>query len=229
MRSSIPEHCRSEANQKRHLPMPAIACEELIAEVEGAVQGGSMARRARMLQQITGLFLAEAARLSEQQIGIFDEVIVRLVDQLEPRTLVHLSKMLADVPSAPREATRRLAWHEDASVAAPVLRNCKRSPSMIFSRSRPIAASSTSSPSRTGKRWAKPLPTFCWRALTRMSAGRLQAIPAHGFPIWAIRRWPPARNVMTPSRILWHCGPTRRPRFSAYFSPTSRRRCGPGL
>jgi uncharacterized protein (DUF2336 family) len=105
--------------------MPAIASADFIAEVEGAVSGGSPARRARMLRQVAGLFLSDAARLNEQQIGIFDEVIVRLVDRAEPQSLAHLSLTLADVPAAPREAMRRLACHEQASVAAPILRNSK--------------------------------------------------------------------------------------------------------
>jgi uncharacterized protein (DUF2336 family) len=102
--------------------MPAIAC-DIIAEVEGAVRGGSPARRVQILRQVTGLFLSDAARLNERQIGIFDDVMVCLLEQVEARTLVHLSTMLADVPSAPKQATRRLACHEEVIVAAPVLRN----------------------------------------------------------------------------------------------------------
>jgi uncharacterized protein (DUF2336 family) len=49
--------------------------------------------------------------------------MVRLLEQVDTETLAHLSITLADLPSAPKEATRRLAGHEEASVAAPVLRN----------------------------------------------------------------------------------------------------------
>jgi uncharacterized protein (DUF2336 family) len=103
--------------------MPAIASADLIAEVEGAARCGSPARRVQMLRQVTGLFLSDADRLSEHQIGVFDEVMVRLLEQVETQTLAHLSMTLADLPSAPKEATRRLACHKEASVAAPVLRN----------------------------------------------------------------------------------------------------------
>ncbi len=103
--------------------MPAIASADLIAEVEGAVRCGSPARRVQMLRQVTGLFLSDADRLSEHQVGVFDEVMVRLLEQVDTETLAHLSITLADLPSAPKEATRRLAGHEEASVAAPVLRN----------------------------------------------------------------------------------------------------------
>lgn len=102
--------------------MPAVAY-DIIAEVEGAVRGGSPARRAQILRQMTGLFLANAARLDERQIGIFDEVMVCLLAQVDTRALAHLSTMLAGAPSAPNEVTRRLACHEEANVAAPVLRS----------------------------------------------------------------------------------------------------------
>lgn len=102
--------------------MPAIAY-DIIAEVEGAVRDGSPARRAAILRQVAGLFLADAARLSERQIGIFDEVLLCLLEQVEARTLAQLSALLAEAPSAPREVIRRLARHAEASVAAPVLQH----------------------------------------------------------------------------------------------------------
>lgn len=102
--------------------MPAIAC-DIIAEVEGAVRGGSPARRVEMLRQVAGLFLSDAARLNERQVGIFDEVMLCLLEQVEAHSLAQLSMLLADAASAPRQVTRRLACHEEASVAAPVLQH----------------------------------------------------------------------------------------------------------
>jgi uncharacterized protein (DUF2336 family) len=105
--------------------MPVIAC-DIIAEIEGAVRGGSPARRVQILRQVAGLFISNAARLTGRQIDVFDEILVCLLDQVDARSLAHLSIMLAAVPSAPREVVRRLARHEDATVAAPALRssNC---------------------------------------------------------------------------------------------------------
>lgn len=102
--------------------MPAIAC-DIIAEVEGAVRGGSPARRIQILRQVAGLFISNAARLDERQIGIFDDVLLCVLDQVEARALSQLSIMLAEVPSPPREATLRLACHEEPNVAVPILRN----------------------------------------------------------------------------------------------------------
>jgi uncharacterized protein (DUF2336 family) len=101
--------------------MPGIASAELIADLEGAVQGGSSARRVQMLRQVTDLFLSGGDRLNQQQIEVFDDVLVRLIERIEARALTQLSTTLADVAAAPREAVRRLAFHEEANVATPVL------------------------------------------------------------------------------------------------------------
>ncbi|RZN26025.1 DUF2336 domain-containing protein [Bradyrhizobium sp. Leo121] len=105
--------------------MTAIASTELIAELEDVVRAGSPERRIRILRQVASLFLADADRLSEHQIEIFDDVLVRLIGAVEARTLTKLSAPLADLRSAPREAVRRLAQHEDAAVAVPILRKCE--------------------------------------------------------------------------------------------------------
>jgi uncharacterized protein (DUF2336 family) len=93
----------------------------LIAELEGAVKGGSSTRRIQMLRQVTDLFLSDADRLNEAQIGVFDDVLVRLIERMESRTLAQLSATLSKSDLAPKEIVRQLAYHEEASVAVPVL------------------------------------------------------------------------------------------------------------
>ena len=102
--------------------MTISASSDFISELERAIEGGSLARRCQMLRQITSLFLADADRLSEPQVAVFDEVLTRLMAGIEMQTLVHLSRTLADLPWAPKESIHRLARHEEALVAAPVLR-----------------------------------------------------------------------------------------------------------
>ncbi|WP_157787912.1 DUF2336 domain-containing protein [Bradyrhizobium elkanii] len=53
---------------------------------------------------------------------MFDGILVRLTDSVELRTLTTLSRSLADLRLVPRELARRLANHDDADVAAPILR-----------------------------------------------------------------------------------------------------------
>ena len=98
----------------------------LIAELEGAVNGGSPERRVKMLRQVTDLFLSDADRLNENQIGVFDDVLVRLIERMESRTLAQLSTTLSKSALAPKEIVRQLAYHEEASVAVPVLSKSNR-------------------------------------------------------------------------------------------------------
>lgn len=101
--------------------MSKAASTALIAELEAAVRGGSPQRRLQMLRQVTDLFLSDADRLSENQIGVFDDVLVLLMTRMEARTLAHLSTTLSGTSLAPKEAVRQLAFHTEAAVAAPVL------------------------------------------------------------------------------------------------------------
>jgi uncharacterized protein (DUF2336 family) len=103
--------------------MNAIAPAELIAELEVAARDGTPERRLRMLRCATELFVSAATRLTPGQIEIFDHVLVRLMDRADARALAALSAALADVAAPPPAAMRRLARHENPSVAAPVL--CK--------------------------------------------------------------------------------------------------------
>jgi uncharacterized protein (DUF2336 family) len=101
--------------------MTTSASDDFISELDRAIEGGSPARRCQMLRQIANLFLAGADRLDARQIGVFDDVLLRLMVRVETPTLSHLSRLLAALTSVPKEAVRRLAFHEDVMVAAPVL------------------------------------------------------------------------------------------------------------
>ncbi len=99
----------------------ASSSDELTAELEAAVSGGSPIQRARILRQVAALFLAEAHRLTHSQLSVFDEVLTCLLQRVEVRALAELSAALSDVTPAPPETMRRLAHHNDASVATPAL------------------------------------------------------------------------------------------------------------
>ena len=101
--------------------MTATASSELIAELDAAMKNRSPERRGRILQCIVDLFVAGADRLNPPQVRIFDDVLVALIERADARTLPQLSVSLADLSIAPEEAVRRLASHENAAIAAPVL------------------------------------------------------------------------------------------------------------
>ncbi len=69
----------------------------LLDELEAALASGTNARRIEMLTRITDLFVGGAPRLSEDQIGVFDDVMVRLVTTIEAKARAKLSHRLAPI------------------------------------------------------------------------------------------------------------------------------------
>lgn len=92
-----------------------------LRDIERAVARAPAARRGKMLERITTLFIEAAERYSDEEIGFFDEVITRLAGEIEREARILLSERLAPVPNAPPAAIRMLAFDDDAAVAAPVL------------------------------------------------------------------------------------------------------------
>jgi uncharacterized protein (DUF2336 family) len=98
----------------------------ILAELEEAVKNGSSEKRVDMLRRVTGLFLGEANRLNEQQISVFDDVLVHLIQRIETKALGELSTSLAPVDNAPVELVRRLSRHDEITIAGPVLTHSPR-------------------------------------------------------------------------------------------------------
>ena len=106
--------------------MVATASAALIAELEGAVDGRPPERCTEILRQMTRLFLADAHRLNEGQIAVFDDVFFRLMQGADAQALAILSSNLSGISAAPRKTIRRLAFHDDVLVAGAVLRRSSR-------------------------------------------------------------------------------------------------------
>ena len=98
----------------------------LIDELEAALTSGTNARRIEMLTHITDLFVGDAPRYTDEQIGLFDDVMVRLVRTIEARARAQLSLALAPLPNAPSNVIHLLAFDNDIEVAQPVLRLSER-------------------------------------------------------------------------------------------------------
>jgi Uncharacterised protein conserved in bacteria (DUF2336) len=106
--------------------MATAASTSLIAELDDVIKVGAPARRVQILRRVTDLFRFGADRLDEAQTAVFDDVLVRLIERVDAPTLAQLSAILSELEMAPRETVRQLAFHEDASVAAPVLTKSNR-------------------------------------------------------------------------------------------------------
>jgi len=101
--------------------MPA-ASPDLRKELNGAEEDGPE-HDARIFGEVTDLFLSNVGRLGDSQIAAVDGVLAHLVDRVEAATVIQLSEALSTVDRAPIQTVRRLAFHEQPQVAAPVLRH----------------------------------------------------------------------------------------------------------
>src|SRR5579859_6990969 len=94
----------------------------LIPELEIAIRQGSEAKRAAMAERITDLFVDAADRFNVGQIALFDEILCRLIEEIETKTLAEISRRIAPVAQAPIGVVRRLAGDDEIDVAGPMLR-----------------------------------------------------------------------------------------------------------
>ena len=97
-----------------------------ITEIDAAVAHVAPERRLHMLDEVTDLFVLHAASFSDHEIALFDEVIGRLVADIEIEARILLAQRLAAVPNAPRNVIRTLAFDDHADVATPVLTHSER-------------------------------------------------------------------------------------------------------
>ncbi len=98
----------------------------LLDELEAALNSGTNTRRIEMLTRITDLFVGGAQRYSQEQIGVFDDVMVRLVRTIEAKARAKLAHRLAPIANAPSHVVHMLAFDDDIDVARPVLAQSER-------------------------------------------------------------------------------------------------------
>lgn len=100
--------------------------QSLIAELEEAIQSGSKDKRVDTLRRITDLFIADANRLNDQQIEVFDDILGHLITRIESKALAELSRRLGPINNAPVDVVQRLARDDNIAVAEPVLSQSAR-------------------------------------------------------------------------------------------------------
>jgi uncharacterized protein (DUF2336 family) len=107
----------------------------IVDEVETAINIGSEQKRLETIKRVTDLFLSSAGTFNDEQIELFDNVLERLVKTIEIRAiadigarvaLAEMSMQLASLAQAPPAVVRRLAKHDEISIAGPVLQESAR-------------------------------------------------------------------------------------------------------
>jgi len=102
------------------------ATTSLIDDLERTLASGTVEQRIATLSRITDLFIAGAPSYSEDQVDLFDDVILRIATKIEAKVLARLSNVLAPVPNAPAKVAKTLAFSDDISIASPMLSQSER-------------------------------------------------------------------------------------------------------
>ncbi|MGP0090077.1 MAG: DUF2336 domain-containing protein [Xanthobacteraceae bacterium] len=103
-----------------------ISAADLFSELEHAIAQGSADRRAEMARHVGDLFTTGGVRYSDDEIALFDQILVRLVAEIEQSARALLAARLAPLASAPPELMRILACDDAIEVACPVLAQSER-------------------------------------------------------------------------------------------------------
>ena len=98
----------------------------LIEELNQAVARGSIGRRAEILHRVTDLFVVASFNYSDDQIELFDDLLVRIAATIELSARAALARRLANEPRAPVRISRLLASDSAIDVAGPVLEQSQR-------------------------------------------------------------------------------------------------------
>ncbi len=93
----------------------------LIQDLERAISTGSPAMRLDALTRMTDLFLAGSGRHTDEQLALFDDILMVLIDTIEVNAKAQLSRRLSGRPDAPQKVVRTLAFDDSIAVAAPML------------------------------------------------------------------------------------------------------------
>src|ERR1019366_3042819 len=102
------------------------AQQNLIDELENVIADRNIGHRAAMLRSVTDLFVSAAGKLPDEHIALFDDVMSRLVDEIESSARAAFGHVLATIPDAPPKVVRRLALDDTIDVAGPILSHSGR-------------------------------------------------------------------------------------------------------
>ena len=97
------------------------AAQPLIVELDTVLSRATATWRNTTLRRLADLFLVDAQAYSDDQVAVFDDVMCRLIDKADRRTLADLSTRLAQVQNAPVRVVATLARNLDIAIAGPLL------------------------------------------------------------------------------------------------------------
>jgi uncharacterized protein (DUF2336 family) len=93
----------------------------LVDELEMAISQRNIGSRAEILRQITDLFVVGSEHFDREQMTLFDDVMGRLVNEIEHSARVAFGETIAAIANSPPKVTRTLALDDSIDVAGPLL------------------------------------------------------------------------------------------------------------
>ena len=104
----------------------------LVDELEESTAYKDIGKRADVLKRVTDLFLVNSEQLSDEHLALFDEVMIKLVAEIDVAGRAAFGERVADMHLAPAGLLRKLACDDAIEVAGPVLRRCGAIPEEVL-------------------------------------------------------------------------------------------------
>lgn len=104
-----------------HNRADAAGHQSLLDQLETAFASRDIGARVGILQRVTDLFVAGAKRFDVEQVALFDDVMCRLIDEIDHTACAAFGLRLSTIANAPPLVSRTLALHDSIEVAEPLL------------------------------------------------------------------------------------------------------------
>jgi uncharacterized protein (DUF2336 family) len=104
----------------------------LVDELEESTAYKDISKRADVLKRVTDLFLVNSEQLSDEHLALFDEVMIKLVAEVDVAARAAFGERVADMQLVPAGLLRQLASDDAIEVAGPVLRRSGAIPEEVL-------------------------------------------------------------------------------------------------
>jgi uncharacterized protein (DUF2336 family) len=98
----------------------------LIDDLDAVLATKDIARRAQILRSVADLFIINSAVLSAEQIELFDDVMKRLLDEIDSAARAAFGQQVSLMPHAPAKTLHALALDDEIEVAGSILSHSEK-------------------------------------------------------------------------------------------------------
>ncbi len=95
--------------------------QSLIDTLEEAIANKDISVRAELLRAVTTLFVSNSAQLADEHVSLFDDVMGRLMHEIDISARAELGLRLSEIPNAPQGLILTLSRDDSIEVAGPIL------------------------------------------------------------------------------------------------------------